>query len=31
MKYLGVPFILSRLKVIYCKGLVDRITSKVQH
>jgi hypothetical protein len=31
MKYLGAPFLSSRLKVVYCKGLVDRITSKVQH
>jgi hypothetical protein len=31
MKYLGVPFISSKLKVVYCKGLVDRITSKVLH
>jgi len=31
MKYLGVPLISSRLKVVYCKGLVDRITSKVRH
>ena len=31
MKYLGVPLLLSRLKVVYCKGLVDRITSKNQH
>jgi len=29
MKYLGVPFISSRLKAVYCKGLVDRLTSKV--
>jgi hypothetical protein len=31
MKYLGVPLLSSRLKAIYCKGLVDRITSKVRH
>ena len=31
MKYLGVPLLSSRLKVVYCKGLVDRITSKVRH
>jgi len=31
MKYLGVPFISSKLKVVYCKGLVDRLTSKVRH
>jgi hypothetical protein len=31
MKYLGVPLISSRLNAIYCKGLVDRITSKVWH
>ena len=31
MKYLGVPLISSRLKVVYCKGLVDRLTSKVRH
>jgi hypothetical protein len=31
MKYLGVPLTSSRLKVVYCKGLVDRITSKVRH
>jgi hypothetical protein len=31
MKYLGEPLILSRLKAVYCKGLVDRITSKVRH
>jgi len=29
MKYLGVPIISSRLKVVYYKSLVDRITSKV--
>jgi hypothetical protein len=28
MKYLGVPLLLSRLKAVYYKGLVDRITSK---
>jgi len=31
MKYLGVPLLSSRLNAIYCKGLVDRITSKVWH
>jgi len=31
IKYLGVPLLSSRLKVVYCKGFVDRITSKVQH
>ena len=31
MKYLGVPLISSRLKVVDCKGLVDRITAKVRH
>jgi len=31
MKYLGVPLISSKLKVVYCKGLVDRLTSKVRH
>jgi hypothetical protein len=31
MKYLGVPLISSRLKAVYCKGLVDQITSKVRH
>jgi hypothetical protein len=31
MKYLGVPLLSSRLKAVYCKGLVDRITSKVRH
>jgi len=31
MKYLEGPLILSRLKDVYCKGLVDRITFKVQH
>jgi len=31
MKYLGVPLISSRLKAVYCKGLVVRITSKVRH
>ncbi|KAJ6907746.1 hypothetical protein NC651_018243 [Populus alba x Populus x berolinensis] len=31
MKYLGVPLISSRLKVVNCKGLVDRITAKVRH
>jgi len=31
MKYLRVPLISSRLKAVYCKGLVDRITSKVRH
>jgi hypothetical protein len=30
-KYLGVPLISSRLKAVYCKGLMDRITSKVRH
>jgi hypothetical protein len=25
MKYLGVPLLSSRLKVVYCKGLVDQI------
>jgi len=31
MKYLGVPLISSRLKAVYCKGLMDQITSKVRH
>jgi hypothetical protein len=31
MKYLGGPLLSSRLKVVYCMGLVDRITSKVRH
>ena len=31
MKYLGVPLLSSRLKAVYCKGLLDRITSKVRH
>ena len=31
MKYLGVPLISSRLKVVDCKGLVDRISAKVRH
>jgi len=31
MKYLGVPLISSRLKAVYCKGLMDRITSEVRH
>jgi hypothetical protein len=31
MKYLVAPLISSRLKAVYCKGLVDRITSKVRH
>jgi len=31
MKYLGGLLLSSRLKVVYCKGLVDRITAKVQH
>jgi len=31
MKYLGVPLLSSRLKAVYRKGLVDRITSKVRH
>jgi hypothetical protein len=31
MKCLGVPLISSRLKAFYCKGLVDRLTTKVRH
>jgi len=31
MKYLRLPLLSSRLKAVYCKGLVDRITSKVRH
>jgi hypothetical protein len=31
MKYLGVPFISSMLKDVYCNSLVDRITFKVWH
>jgi hypothetical protein len=31
MKYLGVPLLSSRLKNVLCKGLMDRITSKVRH
>jgi hypothetical protein len=31
MKYLVAPLLSSRQKAIYCKGLVDRITSKVRH
>ena len=30
MKYLGVPLISSRLKAVYCKGLVE-LNSKVRH
>jgi hypothetical protein len=31
MKYLGRLLLSSRLKAAYCKGLVDRITSKIRH